>query len=112
LLLQVLQHQSLRRYYSDPHPLPGETMKIELALLASQALSSYLGTRKTFSLIGASTGGYVASAALSDAVKLTVVSGVAATVVAGAWTGVAAAVAGGMVGNALAHFQASRKPAQ
>lgn len=87
-------------------------MKIELALLASQALSSYLGTRKTFSLIGSSTSGYVASAALSDAVKLTVVSGVAATVVSGMWTGIAAAVVGGMLGNALAHFQARRKAGQ
>lgn len=87
-------------------------MKIELALLASQALSSYLGTRKTFSLIGSSTSGYVASAALSDTVKLTVVSGVAATVVSGTWTGIAAAVVGGMLGNALAHFQARRKAGQ
>jgi orotate phosphoribosyltransferase-like protein len=84
-------------------------VKIELALLASQALSSYLGTRKTFSLIGSSASGYVASAALSDAMKLTVVSGVAATVIGGTWTGIAVAVLGGMLGNALAHFQARKK---
>jgi hypothetical protein len=85
-------------------------MKIELALLASQALSSYLGTRKTFSLMSDSTRGYVASAAFSDAVKLTVVSGVAATVVQGTWTGIVAAVAGGAIGNATAHWRATRKP--
>jgi len=85
-------------------------MQIELALLASQALSSYLGTRKTFSLMGGSTAGYVTSAAFSDAVKLTVVSGVAATVVQGTWTGIAAAVVGGAVGNAIAHWRATRKP--
>lgn len=83
-------------------------MKIELALLTSQALSSYLGTRKTFSLMASSTSGYVASAALSDAVKLTVVSGVAATVVAGSWTGIVAAVLGGTIGNSIAHFQAKK----
>jgi len=85
-------------------------MKIELALLASQALSSYLGTRKTFSLMSDSTAGYVSAAAFSDAVKLTVVSGVAATVVQGNWTGIVAAVLGGAVGNAIAHSRSTRNP--
>ncbi len=83
-------------------------MKIELALIAAQALSSYLGTRKTFSLMRDSTSSYVASAVFSDAVKLTVVSGVAATVVQGSWTGIAAAVVGGALGNAIAHWLATR----
>ena len=83
-------------------------MKVAIAICAAQALSSYLGTRKTFSLMAASTTGYVASAALSDAVKLTVVSGVAATVVQGTWIGIAAAVLGGALGNALAHYLATR----
>lgn len=79
-------------------------MEIELALLSAQALSSYLGTAKTFTLMRDSTTRYVAAAALSDSVKLTVVSGVAATVVGGSWTGIVAAVLGGILGNAVAHF--------
>lgn len=83
-------------------------MKVELLLCLSQALSSYLGTRKTFSLISGSTLGYVTSAVFSDAVKLTVVSGVAATVGQGSWTGVVSAVLGGALGNALAHWLETR----
>lgn len=74
-----------------------------LALMAAQALSSYLSTATLHAAIGKSAARFVATAALSDIVKLTVYTSVAVMAVRGSWWGIIAAVAGGVVGNSIAH---------
>lgn len=77
---------------------------IELvAVAAAQALSSYLSTATLHAAIGRSAVRFVATAAVSDTVKLTIYASVAVMAVRGQWTGIAAAVMGGVVGNAVAH---------
>jgi hypothetical protein len=75
-----------------------------LILLGAQAVSSYLSTATLHAAIGNSAVRFVATAALSDAVKLTVYTSVAVLAVRGSWWGIAAAVAGGAIGNAVAHL--------
>ena len=74
-----------------------------LALFAAQAISSYLSTATLHAAIGASTTRFVATAALSDSVKLAVYTSVAVLAVRGSWLGIVAAVVGGAAGNLLAH---------
>ena len=79
-------------------------MQIDLlVLLAAQAVSSYLSTVTLHAAVANSAVRFVATAALSDTVKLTVYSSVAVLAVRGSWWGIAAAVAGAAVGNAVAH---------
>lgn len=86
-------------------------MAIELViLLVAQAVSSYLSTATLHAAIANSTTRYVATAAISDAVKLTVYTSVAVLAVKGSWLGIVAAVAGGVVGNAVALFSGDWKP--
>lgn len=75
-----------------------------LILLAAQAISSYLSTATLHAAIGNSATRFVATAALSDTVKLTVYTSVAMLAVRGSWWGIGAAVAGGAIGNAVAHM--------
>lgn len=74
-----------------------------LALLVAQAVSSYLSTATLHAAIGNSARRFVATAALSDTVKLSVYTSVAVMAVRGSWLGIAAAVVGGVIGNAIAH---------
>lgn len=78
-----------------------------LLIFVAQLSSSLLSTLTLYAAIGASGPRYVATAAVSDAVKLGVIAGVSVQAVAGNWYGIAAAVAGGCVGNAIAY--AARK---
>lgn len=79
-------------------------MNIELLiLLAAQAVSSYLSTATLHAAIGPSAGRFVVTAAISDTVKLSVYASVAVLAVRGSWWGIAAAVVGGAIGNAIAH---------
>jgi hypothetical protein len=79
-------------------------MQIELLiLLAAQAVSSYLSTATLHAAIGNSALRFVVTAAVSDSVKLAVYTSVAVLAVRGSWLGIAAAVAGGVIGNAIAH---------
>jgi len=82
-----------------------EQLQVELLiLLAAQAISSYLSTVTLHAAIGSSARRFVATAALSDTVKLTVYTSVAVLAVRGSWWGIGAAVAGGAIGNAVAHL--------
>lgn len=74
-----------------------------LILLAAQALSSYLSTATLHAAIGPSVSRFVTTAAISDTVKLAVYTSVAVLAVRGSWWGIVAAVAGGAIGNAVAH---------
>lgn len=73
-------------------------------LLAAQALSSFLSTATLHAAIGKSWIRFVTTAAISDTVKLTVYASVAVMAFRGSWYGIIAAVLGGAMGNALAHF--------
>jgi len=81
-------------------------------IVAAQAVTSYLSTRKTFSLLGNSTWRFVVSAAASDGCKEGLrLASVLFGVSYGTWLGVAAVVVGGAFGNWLAHAQAQRSEA-
>lgn len=74
-----------------------------LLIFVAQAASSALSTATLHAAVGNSSVRYVLTASVSDAVKLGVLSGVVALAVSGNWMGIAAAVAGGAVGNFIAH---------
>lgn len=74
-----------------------------LLVFAAQAASSALSTATIHAAVGNSAMRLVLTASVSDAVKLSVLSGVVALAVSGNWMGIAAAVAGGALGNYLAH---------
>lgn len=80
-----------------------------LALIAAQAVSSFLSTATLHAAIGNSLTRFVATAAISDAVKLSIYVCAALMASKGSWHGVAAAVAGGVIGNALAHHVRHKK---
>ena len=77
-----------------------------LLLMVAQAISSYLSTATLHAALRASAARFVCVAAVSDAVKLTVYASVAVMAVRGSLWGVAAAVAGGAIGNFVAHREA------
>lgn len=74
-----------------------------LLIFAAQAAGSFFTTRVFHAALGDSAARFVMTAALADTVKLGVLSGVATLAVSGNWMGVAAAVAGGALGNLVAH---------
>lgn len=80
-----------------------------LVICLAQAISSLLSTATLYAAIGDSKWRFVATAAVSDTVKLTVYAAVAVEAVRGNWMGVAAAVIGGAIGNAVAHWLKNRK---
>lgn len=75
-----------------------------LILLGAQAVSSYLSTATLHAAIGKSTPRFIATAAVSDTVKLSVYTSVAVLAFRGSLLGIAAAVVGGVIGNAVAHM--------
>jgi len=79
-------------------------------LAAAQAISSYLSVSVLHAAIKSPMLRFVTTAAVSDLVKLSVYSSVAIIAVKGSWSGVIAAVVGGVVGNALAHHHNRSKP--
>jgi hypothetical protein len=76
----------------------------ELALvMLTQAVSSYLGVRTLHAALGPSRARFVLAAVISDSVKFGVYTWVAVIAVRGSALGIAAAVLGGALGNALVH---------
>ncbi len=80
-----------------------------VAVAAAQALSSYLSVTKLHAALAQSTIKFVLWAGLSDVLRLSTYSSVAVLAVYGHWTSVLVAVAGGCVGNTVAHITRSRK---
>lgn len=74
-----------------------------LLIFFAQAASSALSTATIHAAVGKSSLRLVLTASVSDAVKLGVLSGVVALAVSGNWLGIASAVAGGALGNFIAH---------
>lgn len=81
-----------------------------LLIFAAQATGSFFATRVFHAALADSATRFVMTAAVADTVKLSVLSGVAALAVSGNWMGIAAAVAGGALGNYLAHKTRSSAP--
>ena len=84
-------------------------MSILAIICIAQAVSSLLSTATLYAAIGDSKWKFVTTAAISDTVKLTVYAAVAVEAVRGNWMGIAAAVIGGAIGNAVAHYIRNRK---
>lgn len=76
-----------------------------VGVAAAQALSSYLSVTKLHAALATSTTRFVFWAALSDTLRLSTYSSVAVLAVYGHWFSVLVAVAGGVIGNAIAHRQ-------
>jgi len=85
-------------------------LTVLLLIGAVQAASSALSTATIRAAMGESSSRYALTGSISDAVKLGVISGVSALAVSGNFLGIAAAVAGGAIGNYLAHKTRSSTP--
>lgn len=82
---------------------------IELFIVTiSQMISSALSTATIHAAVSNSTIRFVCIAAISDAVKLTVIASVTIIAINGSFYGILAAVCGGAMGNLIA-FKMRRK---
>ncbi len=81
---------------------------ILLLIFAAKCVSSLLSTLTLYAAIYATALRFVSTAALSDSIKLGVISSVAVQAASGNWWGIGAAVAGGVLGNAIAYAMRQR----
>ncbi|MFZ2172346.1 MAG: hypothetical protein WAW61_22260 [Methylococcaceae bacterium] len=76
---------------------------IETMMFFAQVAASLMSTLTLYAAINPSRLRYVATAALSDGIKLLIISGVAVESVQGNFAAILCAISGGMVGNFIAH---------
>lgn len=83
----------------------GNDIMIELVLLLmAQAVSSYFSTLTIRAAVSAKLVRFVAIAAISDTIKLTIISSVSVLALQGHWLGVPFAVMGAAIGNTIEHL--------